>query len=114
MDNTTERVPTMDELRTRIREKDAEILAKLVGKTVVWETSEWDVNRQVYRTFYDIKAILSVELEYEPHKAVILNFTKGDSTMLLNLEQFDRFSCKIGEYGSIREYLESNGFSLFN
>lgn len=112
-DNKTDEVPTMTELRARLIEKDSELLAKLVGKTVVRKTSEWDEERRVFREFYDIKGISSVELEFSPHKAVMLNFTHGKSMMILNMGQFDSIVGEIGIYGSIREYLESNGFSLF-
>ena len=110
----TEGVPTMDELRDHMLQKDAETLAKLIGKPIVHLTNEWDVNRNVYRKFYDIKEISSVELECEPHKAIILNFTKGNPIMFLNLEQFEEYYCKIDEYGSIQEYLKAMGFSAFD
>lgn len=122
MKDRNDYVPTMDELRAnRIEcnpdyplQHDAELLAKLIGKTIVHLTSEWDEERMTFRKFYDIKEISSVELECEPHRAIILKFTKGNPIMFLNLEQFDEYLCKIDIYGSIREYLEAKGFSAFN
>ena len=94
-------------------QKDAELLDKLVGKTVVHLCNEWCVERRVFRKFYAINKISSVELEIEPHKAIILNFTDGHLKMFLNLDQFDDYLCKIDDYGSIKEYLLDNGFSAF-
>ena len=95
-------------------EKDAETLAKLIGKKVVHLTSKWDEERRTFRKFYDIREISSVELECEPHKAIILRFTNGDPLVFMNLDQFDDYICKVDDYGSIGEYLEAKGFSAFN
>ena len=113
-DNKSNEVPTMDELRTRIREKDAETLAKLIGKKVVHLTRAWDEERRVFRKFYDIREISSVELECEPHKAIVLRFTNGDPRTFMNLDQFEDYICKVDDYGSIKEYLKARGFSTFN
>jgi hypothetical protein len=120
MKDNNDDVPTMDELRARIPEcnpdypleKDAETLAKLIGKKVIHLTSKWDEERKTFRKFYEIREISSVELECEPHKAIILRFVNGDPLMFMNLDQFDDYSCKVDGYGSIHEYLASNGFSL--
>lgn len=114
MKDNNDDVPTMDELRTRIRERDAETLAKLIGKKVVHLRSAWDEERKTFRKFYEIREISSVELECEPHKAIVLRFTNGDPLMFLNLDQFDDYSCKVDDYGSIKEYLQAKEFSTFN
>ena len=122
MKDRNDYVPTMDELRARIPEcnpdlrlqKDAETLAKLIGKKVVHLTSKWDEERRTFRKFYEIREVSGVELECEPHKAIILRFTNGDPLVFMNLDQFDDYICKVDEYGSIREYLEAKGFSAFN
>ena len=116
--NSTDGIPSMDELRARVlqrdAERDAETLAKLIGKKVVHLRSTWDEERRTFRKFYEIREISSVELECEPHRAIILRFTNGDPLVFLNLDQFDDYICKVDEYGSIREYLEAKGFSAFN
>ena len=71
-------------------QNDAELLAKLVGKTVVHLSSEWCAERGTFRKFYSIRRISSVELELEPHKAIVMRFCdKSKPIMFLNLDQFD-------------------------
>ena len=95
-------------------QNDAELLAKLVGKTVVHLSNEWCAERVKFRKFYSIRRISSVELELEPHKAIVMRFCdESKPIMFLNLDQFDNYFCKIDDYGSIKEYLEDNGFSAF-
>ena len=122
MKDNNDKVPTMDELRARIPEcnpdypleKDAETLAKLIGKKVVHLRSAWDEERLTFRKFYEIREISGVELECEPHRAIVLRFSNGDPLVFMNLDQFDDYICKVDNYGSIKEYLEARGFSAFN
>jgi hypothetical protein len=114
MKDNNDYVPTMDELRARIIEKDAETLAKLIGKKVIHLRSAWDEERKTFRKFYEIREISGVELECEPHRAIVLRFSNGDPLMFLNLDQLEDYSCKVDEYGSIREYLKAKEFSAFN
>ena len=94
--------------------RDAETLEKLVGKTVVQLMEQWDEFRKLFRKYYDIKKISSVELEIDPIRCVWLKFSDGTSQSVLNMDQLDKFDCKIGDYGSIREYLEDKGFAAFD
>lgn len=122
MKDNNDKVPTMDELRARIPEcnpdypleKDAETLAKLIGKKIVHLRSAWDEERLTFRKFYDIREISSVELECEPHRAIVLRFSNGDPLVFMNLDQFEDYICKVDDYGSIKEYLKAKGFSAFN
>jgi hypothetical protein len=95
-------------------QRDSELLGKLVGKTIIQLKSEWDENRMTFRKFYDIKEISSVELECEPDRAIVLKFTNGDPIVFKNLDQFEDYICKVDDYGSIKEYLKTRGFSTFN
>ena len=122
MKDNNDKVPTMDELRARIPEcnpdypleKDAETLAKLIGKKVVHLRSAWDEERKTFRKFYEIREISSVELECEPHRAIVLRFSNGDPLVFMNLDQFEDYICKVDIYGSIKEYLKARDFSAFN
>jgi len=92
---------------------NVEVLSKLVGMTVGKWTRAWDEERQLVKEFCDIKKISGVELEVTPKKMVTLRFTDGTKEYMLNLDQFSKYIGKIGEYGSIHEYLEDCGFSHF-
>ena len=93
---------------------NVETLSKLVGMTVAKWTRAWDEERKLVRDFCDIKKISGVELEIEPKKLVVLKFSDNTREYMLNLDQFSKYIGKIDKYGSIKEYLESNGLSVFN
>lgn len=93
---------------------NVEVLSKLVGLTVAKWIGTWDEERKLFRKFCDIKQIASVELEVEPKKLVVLKFTDGTKEFVLNLDQFSKYIGKIGDYGSIHEYLVDKQFSLFD
>lgn len=105
---------TMEELEGTIEYgHNVETISKLVGMTVAKWTRAWDHERQLVKEFCDIKKISGVELEIEPRKMVTLKFSDGTKEYMLNLDQFSKYIGKIGDYGSIKEYLEDNEFSAF-
>ena len=91
--------------------KDAEKLAKLIGLTVVSKEECWDAPRQRFRKFYSIKEISCVELELDPTPNICLKFSDGTCHIICSLGEFDKYTAKIDEYGSILEYLTCVGFS---
>lgn len=93
---------------------DVETLSRLVGTAVAKWTTRWDEERRLFREFYDIKRISGVELETSPRKMVVLKFEDGEKDFILNLDQTSKYIGRIGEYGSIQEYLLDRGFSHFD
>lgn len=93
---------------------NVEVLSKLVGITIAKWTNAWDEERKLVRKFCDIKKIASVELEIEPKKLVVLRFTDGTKEFVLNLDQLSKYIGRIGDYGSIHEYLLDKNFSIFD
>lgn len=104
---------TIDELDKIGLGRDVGILSKLPGTTIAKWSRGWDVERRLYKEFYDIKTISSVELEVSPNKMVVVKFMDGTKDIFLNLDQTSKYVGKIGEYGSIHEYLECKGLSIF-
>lgn len=104
---------TVDELDRVGLERDVGVLSKLPGTTVAKWTRGWDVERRLFREFYDIQKIAGVELEVSPNKMVVVKFMDGTKDIFLNLDQTTKYIGKIGEYGSIHEYLECKGLSIF-
>jgi len=94
--------------------KDAEKLSKLIGLTVVSKEECWDETRKMFRKFYSIKGISCVELEIEPRPHIYLKFTDGTGRIICSLGEFEKYTAKIDEYGSILEYLTCVGFSTLD
>jgi hypothetical protein len=91
--------------------KDVEKLSKLIGLTVLSKEECWDETRKRFRKFYSIKKISCVELELDPMPNISLIFSDGTCRIICSLEEFEKYSAEIGEYGSILEYLKDVGFS---
>lgn len=93
--------------------KCAELLSKLVGLTVIEQILVNNTNQQPSLKSYEIKKISKVEMQYYPSPCVDMTYMDGLCERFTSLEQFNRLIGKIGDYGSIYEYLDDNNFSLF-
>lgn len=94
--------------------KDAEKLSKLIGLTVVSKEESWDETRKRFRKFYSIKKISCVELELDPVPNISLGFSDGTGRIICSLGEFEKYTAKIDEYGSILEYLTCVGFTTLD
>ena len=102
--------------------KDCEILSKLIGNVVTLTSFQTRYNGKSmnYSKIFAIKRIKGIEIELingqeysnAKDKRILMKFDDGDSIYILNFDDLDRIIGKMGNYGSIREYLEDNGFSF--
>lgn len=93
--------------------KCAELLSKLVGLTVIEQILVNNTNPQQSSKSYEIKKISKVEMQYYPYPFIDITYMDGICERLTSMEQFNKLNGKIGNYGSIHEYLIDNEFSLF-
>ena len=102
----------MDESDFKKHQHDAELLVKLVGLTVVEVVSDGDNGSNFpSRKLYAIERITGMELRFDPYPCIVVHFDKGNHERFLTVSELsDKLTCKVGDYGSIGEYLRDNGF----
>ena len=96
-------------------ERDIQILSRLIGTTVCRKRDEvWDPTRHLFSTFYETMAIRKAMLEIRPTPQVKLEFAEKDlsTSIYTTIDDFDSLIGKVGQYGSIKEMLMSEGFSF--
>ena len=94
--------------------KCAELLSKLVGLTVIEQILVNNTNQQPSSKSYEIKKISKVEMQYYPYPFIDITYMDGLCERFTSLEQFTKLNGKVGDYGSISEYLDDNDFHLFD
>ena len=108
---------TWEEYEQQLKyERDIQTLSRLIGTTICRRRAEWDTTRQLYATFYETMKIQRAVLEISPVRHVKIEFDSSTSSPAIfsTLDDFDSLIGKVEQYGSIKEMLISEGFSLGN
>ena len=97
-------------------ERDIQILSRLIGAVVCRKRTEWDTQTQLQSTFYETMKIQRAVLEISPVRHVKIEFDSSTSSPAIfsTLDDFDSLIGKVEQYGSIKEMLVSEDFSLPN
>lgn len=93
--------------------KCAELLSKLVGITVLTKNVQYSNGETPISKSYQIMKISTIEIQYHPTICVYITFFDGHVQLITEMSQFDELIGKVGDYGSIYEYLIDNNFNLF-
>lgn len=94
--------------------KCAELLSKLVGITVLTKDVQYSNGKTPISMSYQIMKISKIEIQYHPTICVYITFFDGRCELITEMSQFDGLIGKVGDYGSISEYLIDNNFNLFS